>query len=835
MADFTALKTAIQNAIKQNGNEEITGTILQEVMLAVVSTLGDGAIGDLVTALSTEVTNRQNADGTLQTNINNEATARGNADTALSNRLGSTITAENTAADQIGAESEARAAADTALQGLIDGITDNIENGYVYAGIATPSSTPATGKVFYLALTAGTYTNFGSTVVSQGINILKYNGSAWSLDVMVALDNAPTPSSNNLVKSGGVFDKVMTDSSAFDISAHFASGGTLATYADLSAALTALNTLSASYKRGGMSIKFVQSSDNKYVQWRLMANSFSTIVSDWQGVDEEPTAGSDNLVKSEGIMKRILQFSGNVTFLEGYAYTTTSATPIMVATVDYRGFHIENLKAGDKFIIAVKGGGSLRGWVTTDATNNIIRRSDSSINTLSNPYILTLEGNETQIYGNTDPTKVDESFVCPIDYWQIINELKTKDLNLQNNIEKNEYDISLILSDLGIAIAGLLNNAINPGNGNEGLPQPSSAGLGIGAYKFDIEKYQGKKVKINNVLFSNVGWCLQFSGEQQPSTYISGTKFAIENEQGLTIQISNNAKYLIVNYFIKEDAYCEYTPDLNEYLVGIGDSITNGSGASRVALSYFWKLRTALINQNIVGNAYNFNSPGNTSSGIASFCSAYPLYVTSDISIPATTTPIQIGLNIGIANPDNNVAAGVNPCFIGGIEGTISYDGSDFYFTRANAGTQKFVSANTPIITYGGKMTLNGNILTIFVGTNDNINQYSDNEEKLIKNIINLSRLSKNGKFIIILPYVRSTTNTFRDAMFSEFGQKCVDLYQYFSTNAVIDAVEQGLLPSGSLQTDWATLLLSDGTHPNDIGHELIYQQIYNRIIELGF
>ena len=226
MADFTALKNAIQTYIKQNGNEEITGEKLQEILLSMVTTLGDSAINDLVTALNNEVAARQNADGTLQQNITNEETARGNADTALggriddeetaranadtalSDRLGSTITAENTAAEQIGAEAEARAAADTALLELIDGITENIENGYVYAGIATPSSTPATGKVFYLALTAGTYTNFGSTVVSQGINILKYNGSTWALDDFIGIDDTPIPSSNNLIKSGGVSTKL---------------------------------------------------------------------------------------------------------------------------------------------------------------------------------------------------------------------------------------------------------------------------------------------------------------------------------------------------------------------------------------------------------------------------------------------------------------------------------------------------------------------------------------------------------------------------------------------------------------------------------------------------
>ena len=244
MADFSALKTSIQNYIKQNGNEEITGNLLQQILLSMVSTLGDSAINDLVTALNAEIANR------------------GNADTELGGRI-------------------------TTLQGVVNGIVANVENGYVYAGIATPSSTPTTGKVFYLALTTGTYTNFGNTAVPQGINILKYNGSAWSLDSFLGLDDAPTQGSNNLVKSGGVLDSIIKDGSAFDLSA-YNSG---ATYADLSAALTALNALPAVYKKGGMSVKFVQTSDNKYVQYRYIGtevtgnpNPFLNVVY-WQSVE----------------------------------------------------------------------------------------------------------------------------------------------------------------------------------------------------------------------------------------------------------------------------------------------------------------------------------------------------------------------------------------------------------------------------------------------------------------------------------------------------------------------------------------------------------------------
>ena len=332
MADFSALKTSIQNYIKQNGNEEITGNLLQQILLSMVTTLGDSAINDLVTALNAEIANR------------------GNADTELGNRITS--------------EAEARVGADNTLRGLIDGITDNIENGYVYAGIATPSTTPASGKVFYLALTAGTYTNFGATVVSQGINILKYNGSAWSLDSFLGLDDAPTQGSNNLVKSGGVLDSIIKDGSAFDLSAY--NNGT--TYADLSAALTALNALPAVYKKGGMSIKYVQSSDNKYIQARCMAQNFTTDVTQWQGVDSEPTAGSRNLVESGGVYNAI-----PLLYQKTVSYSHTSKGGKTVA----KGF---NLLSGHEYKIDVDGTNETGGSFTA-----IVRdKNNANIFTISN-------------------------------------------------------------------------------------------------------------------------------------------------------------------------------------------------------------------------------------------------------------------------------------------------------------------------------------------------------------------------------------------------------------------------------------------------------------------
>lgn len=53
-------------------------------------------------------------------------------------------------------------------------------------------------------------------------------------------------------------------------------------------------------------ITMAQSSANKYVQHRLMAQSFTTDVTKWQGVDDEPTADSENLVKSGGVAQKLI-------------------------------------------------------------------------------------------------------------------------------------------------------------------------------------------------------------------------------------------------------------------------------------------------------------------------------------------------------------------------------------------------------------------------------------------------------------------------------------------------------------------------------------------------
>ena len=172
------------------------------------------------------------------------------------------------------------------LNQVLNAMVTSLGTNYQFAGVATPNTNPGTPdqNVFYMATQAGTYTNFNATVLPVGISILLWNGS-WSHQTFFEIDSVPTSGSTNLVTSGGVFEKMKLDGGAYDVSAH--NGGI--TFASLEALLNDanLNTLiPVAVRTGGMSIKFVQSSDNKYIQARCMANEFTTDTTQWAIAEE---------------------------------------------------------------------------------------------------------------------------------------------------------------------------------------------------------------------------------------------------------------------------------------------------------------------------------------------------------------------------------------------------------------------------------------------------------------------------------------------------------------------------------------------------------------------
>ena len=138
----------------------------------------------------------------------------------------------------------------------------------------------------------------------------------------------------------------------YDISvAHPDGQGKPTPYADLAAALgTGGANIPKGLRKGGMSVKFIkgsaQSSDNKYVQYRLVSPTWVTTEADWQGVDDEPTE-SDNLVKSRGIVKALLRSKTHIGINDNYSVNNTSTNIL---------YDVSRLEKGKYYIALQKSG-----------------------------------------------------------------------------------------------------------------------------------------------------------------------------------------------------------------------------------------------------------------------------------------------------------------------------------------------------------------------------------------------------------------------------------------------------------------------------------------------
>ena len=263
-----------------------------------------------------------------------------------------------------------------------------------------------------------------------------------------------------------------------------------------------------------------------------------------------------------------------------------------------------------------------------------------------------------------------------------------------------------------------------------------------------------------------------------------------------------------------------------------GDSITAGSGASTYAKNYYSLLRSKLTIQKWQGN--NLGSGGSSSTSIAAFTGGTALYNTEQFTIPSDTAEVILKPNIPIIN-SARALIGVNPCYINGIKGSIRYSSNNYYFAREVAGFETIIPEKTVIIPHGYKLCTESDLGIIFVGTNDHGGTADAPEpDLLIKNINGIqSSFIKTNKVLIIGQYV-STNDDVRQKLRDEYRTRFLDLYAFFEYNSIQYAINRGYIDNDEGKT-WQELFLSDRVHPNDIGHQMIADVIYDTLLILGF
>lgn len=337
------------------------------------------------------------------------------------------------------------------------------------------------------------------------------------------------------------------------------------------------------------------------------------------------------------------------------------------------------------------------------------------------------------------------------------------------------------------------------------------------------------------------------------------------------------AKYLCVSQKLVGGDYNTFvelisTPSLKLKLDSIssdnvtcwGDSITWGSAPED---GNYW---TKLLQQ-VIGTSklvINCGVGGEGAVNIPMRQGAIPMYNSIEFTLPSDTTTVPVG------RIDNWIYGGffkssyndepcsfllqgegrdfntINPCFVDGIECTLSYvrestnpEQGQYYIKRNVAGTARTIKVGTPVITNAAK-NLKQDITILFMGTNDGWVDANDLINRY-KKMIEFADVGKKYLIIGIYGGVAKTNHNLNKAgfealekaMFKEFGLHFINLRKY--------CVEQGLVDAGITPTtadnnaialgDMPPSLLADSVHPNSACSILIKNLIYNRMQNLGF
>ena len=96
------------------------------------------------------------------------------------------------------------------LQDTLNSIISNVGANATLVGVATPTTNPGSpdGNVFYFATQAGTYTNFGSVVLNEGLNILLWNGTSWTVTNVMTIVQDLGNSENAVISQKTVTEEI---------------------------------------------------------------------------------------------------------------------------------------------------------------------------------------------------------------------------------------------------------------------------------------------------------------------------------------------------------------------------------------------------------------------------------------------------------------------------------------------------------------------------------------------------------------------------------------------------------------------------------------------------
>ncbi len=292
-----------------------------------------------------------------------------------------------------------------------------------------------------------------------------------------------------------------------------------------------------------------------------------------------------------------------------------------------------------------------------------------------------------------------------------------------------------------------------------------------------------------------------------------------------------------------------------------GDSLTYGDGATSspypTVLAKLSGLKTL-----------NLGIGGESALTIAARQGAYDISMSEDFVIPESGSVdlplVTFKEGTYLTTPDGGqvcpraTSAKWNPCYINGVEGTLSIQVDTTVvprvlkkatFTRKQSGEAVEVKKGDLLIPSASYVKADINV--IYIGANgiwdeDNTNGKNTKEQadKLIAMINRMIENTPDPEKFIVVGFTWSGKDSWSvvDAeMEKAFGRKFVSTKSYMSSEQALK--DMGVTPT---EADLADIKLgrvpesfrksaSDGTHLNDLGYTILGTKIYERMIELGY
>lgn len=279
--------------------------------------------------------------------------------------------------------------------------------------------------------------------------------------------------------------------------------------------------------------------------------------------------------------------------------------------------------------------------------------------------------------------------------------------------------------------------------------------------------------------------------------------------------------------------------DAVKYITCWGDSLTAQGGWTEVLAE-----KTDL-------NVYNCGVGGEGMNTIVARQGGDTILV-DGFTIPATVSAVKIGTGPLMtyfgrqAWPLQQGGGEVNPVTIAGVTGILSVSGSDYYFTRAEAGSAVTVDRPSAIVTNGDKQYNSPYLMFIFMGQNGG---WVDVDDLILKHDYMIAHTHADNTIVLGLT---SGTNDnraeYETKMKAHFGRYYVSLREYLthpiydSNNVIISSYgldDAGITPTSTDLDNIAVgkmppSLLADSVHYTAACKTVIGNMLFNKCKELG-